>query len=433
MISRTVAPPVKKVITLNIPPVEAVDHLYSTPIFAIGDESEELVKIEITFPAGTGEEKKSLLASAVAAMLTEGAGKYTANQISELKDFYGAKIQTGVGKDNATVSVLCLSSKLRDIFPVFAAIVQSPKFPETEFEAYKERARASLKVNLDRVELQARLLFSERFFGYSKYAENYAPDHFDQLSLQDLNDFYQSNYALADAKIFVSGKGVNDAILLLKEYFADREKSFFEITSENPNPVGGIGFRPKENALQSAIRLGIESLSRNAKEYPAFSLTNTILGGYFGSRLMQNIREDKGYTYGIGTSINHLKDYSYLIASTQVGAEHTRATLREIKREISKLQNEPVGNEELELVQNYVAGLLLRNMDGTFNQAALIKTMITNGLSGDYYNRFLNGIYSVTPDQIMDIAQKHLGFEKFTGAIAGPGYDDNVDQFLSSK
>ncbi|MEM9050990.1 MAG: pitrilysin family protein [Bacteroidota bacterium] len=425
MINRKLPPTVQKVSVLSVPSIEPVDHLFSAPIFAFQDESEELIKIEITFPAGTGKEKKSLLASATAAMVTEGAGDYSSDQISEIKDFYGAKIQTGVGKDNATVSLLSLASKLESIFPVFAAVVQSPNFPEKEFEAYKARAKASLEVNLDRVELQARLLFSEMFFGKSKYAENYSPDDFDQLLISDLEEFHRNNYSLADSKIFISGNRVSYAIDLLKKYLTQGEKKHFRSIEKPSKRTLGINYRPKEDALQSAIRLGIPALTRNSADYPAFSLTNTIFGGYFGSRLMQNIREDKGFTYGIGSSINHLDDLSYLIVATQVGTEHTDATLNEIREEIKKLQNERLDDAELQLVQNYVAGSLLRNMDGTFNQAALIRMMAMNNLDQGYYDRFLNRIYSVTSDQIIEVARNYFSFDEFTGAIVGKGYADN--------
>jgi len=424
MIDRTISPAIQRIEELQIPSLDPADFLHAAPIFAIGDDSEDLVKIEVVFPAGTGEELKPLLATATSAMLLEGTEEYTSPQISELKDFFGATLRTGVSKDHAVLSLLCLKGKLEEIFPVFVSILQCPTFPEKEFGAYKTRAKASLDLNLNKVEIQSRLLFSKLFFGESKYAENYSSNHFDELTITNLKEFHRSNYSMEDAKIFISGARISDAISLLKRYISPAKSTFFSKGDNIYDPVSKIEFKPKVGALQSAIRLGISSINRNSADYPAFSLTSTLLGGYFGSRLMQNIREDKGYTYGIGSSINHLLDMSYLIISTEVGVAHTDATLKEIKIELNKLRSILVDQEELELAQNYMAGTLLKNADGTFAQASLVKMMVLHSLDKDFFKNYLTKIYATKPEQILESARTYLNFDKFTGAVVGKPIDE---------
>lgn len=419
------APDIEKVMELSVPSQKPFDHIYSTPVYAVEDETENLVKIEFVFPAGSGEETKTLLATATSSMLLEGAGKYSSAQISEMKDYYGAKIQAGVGKDVASVTMICLKSNLEELVPLVCAVIQSPHFPEKEFESYKRRTKSSLKVNLEKVEIICRLVFSDLFFGHSKYAERYVPEDFDKIETADLKAFQRRNYRLKDAQVYISGASIEEAISLLKENLeADEsalERKVFSGFSPNPQTK----FLRKEGALQSAIRIGFPAISRHHEDYPAFYLTNTILGGYFGSRLMQNIREDKGYTYGIGSGINHLKDLTYVVISTQVGAKHTEATLKEINQEVERLSVERVPDQELDLVKNYTAGSLLRNFDGTFGQASLLNSMLMHGLSESYYAEFLEKIYAVEPADILTIAQKYFDPQNFTIAIVGEGFTDN--------
>ncbi len=422
---RTIAPAIEKVKELSVPSQEPRDYINGTPVFVVEDEAEELIKIEVVFPAGSGEEIKPLLATATSSMLTEGAGEYSAKQISELKDYYGAKIQTGVGKDLASVTLVCLKSNLEELITIFTAIIQDPTFPEKEFESYKRRTKASLKVNLEKVEIICRLVFSKLFFGDSKYAERFAPDDFDKIERTDLEVFHRENYRLNDARIFISGGNVEKAIALLKQNLKPDKGSVLPKELGAFSPKLKTNFMRKDGALQSAIRAGFPAISRHNEDYPAFYIANTILGGYFGSRLMQNIREDKGYTYGIGSSINQLKDLAYVVISTQVGAKHTDATLKEIHYEVNRLRNESVPVEELELVKNYTAGGLLRSFDGTFSQASLLNTMLMHGLSQSYYEQFLKKIYAISPADILMVAQKYFDPEKFTIAIVGEGFSDN--------
>jgi predicted Zn-dependent peptidase len=120
-----------------------------------------------------------------------------------------------------------------------------------------------------------------------------------------------------------------------------------------------------------------------------------------------------------------LKDLSFLLISTQVGANHTEATLHEIKREIKRLRSEAVPDGELELVKNYTAGTLLRSFDGTFNQASLLKTMHLHELPEAYYTEFLRKIYAVNSDDIMRMAKTYFDPDKFTIAVVGEGFSDN--------
>ena len=429
---RSSAPPINRAENLGTIDTSVSDCLGEIPVFALPAENEALTVIEIVFPAGTSKENKPLQATACSAMLTEGTDKFTSERISEIQDYYGAKIQADIGKDHSSVSLTCLSEHLDLLIPLLGSIAINPSFPEKEFIRYKQRARAALEVNLKKVEIECRLLFSRSFFGSSKYSERFRPEDYDNLERVDLETFFLENFKISQAQVFVAGGAIDRTLSELKKVIKSPVAKIEKYSKIVLNPLRGLATIEREEALQSGIRMGIESLSPTHPDYVPLYMASTILGGYFSSRLMQNIREDKGFTYGIGSTINNLASLSYISISTQVGFEHTEATLYEIKKEIELLRNAIVSKDELDLVKNYVAGILLKNMDGPYRKISLLKQMIQFELNDDYHQLFLKSVYETTSEDILRAAQSYLNPDNFTTAIVGRGFG-NIDSDYSSK
>jgi zinc protease len=140
---------------------------------------------------------------------------------------------------------------------------------------------------------------------------------------------------------------------------------------------------------------------------------NTLLGGFFGSRLMSNIREDKGYTYGIHSYLmNHMHESGWLI-STEAGKDVCEATIAEVYKEMQILRDEPVDEEELLLVRNYMMGGLLGDLDGPFQIIGRWKNIILNNLTEQYFYDSINTIKSITTEELMALANKYLRPEEF--------------------
>src|SRR5690606_38936793 len=144
--------------------------------------------------------------------------------------------------------------------------------------------------------------------------------------------------------------------------------------------AAGLAYEEKENALQSAIRLGARTISRTHADYPALQFVNTLLGGFFGSRLMRNIREEKGYTYSIGSAVATLKHTGFLTIATEVGVDVTNATLVEIEKEINLLKTALATHEEIELVKTYMEGSMLGSLESIFSHADKFKSVLLNDM-----------------------------------------------------
>jgi predicted Zn-dependent peptidase len=184
-------------------------------------------------------------------------------------------------------------------------------------------------------------------------------------------------------------------------------------------PLKGEIIIDKPDAIQSAIRMGARSITRSHADFPGLQVLNCVLGGYFGSRLMANIREDKGYTYGIGSAVVALKDAGYLFIATEVGTEVCSSALEEIEKEINLLQTEPVEEEELNLVRNYMLGSMLGSLENAFSHADKFKNVYFSGLSYAYYENYINTVKNITAEELKKMANTYLQTADFTKVIVG--------------
>ena len=172
-------------------------------------------------------------------------------------------------------------------------------------------------------------------------------------------------------------------------------------------------------AVQSAIRVGKQLLNRTHPAYHQLKITNALLGGFFGSRLMQNIRQDKGYTYGIGSGLVSLVRSGYFFISTQVGVDVRQAALDEIYAELKALRTQPAGKQELEMLRNYLSGNYLRQFDGPFAQAARYKELLVFGLDMSHHQDFLRALKDITSGDIMETAARYLREEEMMEVVVG--------------
>ena len=160
-------------------------------------------------------------------------------------------------------------------------------------------------------------------------------------------------------------------------------------------------------------------ISSTHVDYAGMQVLNTVFGGYFGSRLMSNIREDKGYTYGIGSSVVPLRKEGYFCISSEVGVDVRAAAVNEIYLELKRLRTELVPESELNLVRNYMLGSFQRNIDGPFSLADRFKSILTAGMGYEYYTRYLETIQNITAEELLRLASTHLHEDSLYELVVG--------------
>lgn len=429
ILNRKLQPTLNKIGEIQIPAIQSENLENGLPLFFINVGSQELVKLQISIPAGIIYQNKTLLAFFTNKMLKEGSKNHTAAGIAQIMDYYGAYFETRITRDKAYFNLFCLNKYLEKVLPLVADMLVQPAFSKEEFIVLREQEKQSYQTRMQKVKNRAIREFNAHIFGknhpYGSYAEL---SDYDQIKIEELKKFHQEHYGIQDWNLYVSGYIEDSVKELIHRYFGN-----IPLTHRNPssqikdiqiptvNPE--LFHTHQKGALQTAIKLGKISIQRAHPDYPALSLAQTVLGGYFGSRLMQNIREDKGYTYGISSSIQHFKYASVFSIGSEVGSHVAEAALKEVHTELKRLRTVRVEAEELNLVKNYMSGNLLKSLNGPFALGEMMRMLHEFHLPEDYYSQYTIAIQNTTSEQVLQVAEKYLNEEQMTTVAVGGAFN----------
>jgi len=379
-------------------------------VFWIREGAGEAFKLDLVFPVGTIQDEK-LVAKITSDLLFSGTANKSAQTIHQEIDLLGGFVQTDVAAEEAVVSIYGLVEHFSDLFRLVWEAIQGANFPELEMEETLKFARKQFLLSQEKVNVLARQKFMMELFEGTPFGRPTEIHHFDEIKTNQLIQFHERFYKGKIKQIALIGNVSN-------QEFADVLKTL-QVSISKYKDAPRYSFQPKvtqvhipkEHTVQSAIRIGRLLFNRTHPDYIGFTVLNTILGGYFGSRLMKTIREEKGYTYGIGSGVAQSEQLGYFFISTEVGKEVREEAIKEIRKEIEKLQNELVEYEELEMVHRYMLGELLKNSDGPF--AMMDQFLMVNrfGLDFSYYDRLIETLKEITPNDIRELARKYLSWD----------------------
>jgi zinc protease len=422
MLNRTIAPESKQIDEIDfIEPVkQKLDN--GIPVFTINAGQQELVRIEFIFENVNWNPAKPLQAVAVNHLINNGTAQLTAMEIADKVDYYGAFLQTEYGADQSSVKLYTLNKHLASVLPIIYSILNESVFPDQELGIFIQNQKQSLQVSLQKNDFLARKHFAHALFGDTTYGSNIGADDYDALNHTDLLDYFKAAYKPENCTIIVAGKFEDTEFRILNDiigvnWLNNSPSAINEFTFAHV--AGNELFIEKPDAIQSAIRMGALAITRNHADFPGLQVLNCLLGGYFGSRLMANIREDKGYTYGIGSAVSSLKDAGYFFLATEVGADVCESALVEIEKEIDLLKSEAVGAEELDLVRNYMLGSMLGSLENAFSHADKFKNVYFSGLDYSYYDNYIRTVKTISGEELKALANKYLNTANFTRVVVG--------------
>ncbi|NOU59374.1 M16 family metallopeptidase [Marinifilum caeruleilacunae] len=395
------------------------------PVHVINGGSQEVLKIEFIFDAGIWYQESPLVASMANSMLNEGTSRYKAAEIAEKFDFYGAYIGFSAAKHDASVCLYTLNKYLPETLEITENLIKESTFPQKEFDTILLNKKQRFQIEHQKTNVLAKDEFSALMYGKKHpYSNIFDESEFDKLDIKTVKEFYKSHYTANNCKIIIAGKVDQSVIDQLEKMFGaeawpqknEITKVKHEILLSDENKA----FVCKEDAVQACIRIGRPIFNKTHKDYTTLHLFNLILGGYFGSRLMQNIREDKGYTYGINSIIiSHLKGGHFVIV-TEVGSDVCKDAISEIYKEIKKLRDELISDEELNLVKNYISGEMLRNLDSPFALSESLKGNLAFGLDNSYYQSFIKELKTIDAEKIKALANTYFQEQDLKLVVCGP-------------
>ncbi len=422
MPNRKIAPSIRPIEKLELPPVESIRLDNGMPVYLIDVGTQEALKLELVFFAGRPYEEKQMVARATASLLKEGTRQRDSAQIAEAFDFFGSSLSAPQSLDTANLVVYSLNRHFESILALLSEILAEPAFPEQELMAFIQRNQKSLREDLSKNEVLAYRKITEVIFGESHpYGYNSTPETYGALIREDLIRHFQRCYTVDNSVLFVSGKIDDQVVPLLNRFLGQLDRKGKPVMNAFP----AIPSHPKKihlehpGTVQSAIRIGRHLFDRKHPDFPGLYVLNTVLGGYFGSRLMANIREEKGYTYNIYSLLDTMRFDGSFYIGTEVGKEFTENSLREIYREMEQLCQDPVGEEELTMVRNYLLGSFLSMVDGPFNVADVVKTLVLEDLPLDYFTQLVDATRYTTAKDLLDLSQKYLVPDKMWEVVVG--------------
>lgn len=425
IINRLQTPLVSEITSFNILKADQNVLPNGIPIYTLNTGTADLIKIECMFAAGNWFQQSSLVAFAVNNMLIEGTTHFTSVQIAENSEYYGAYLGYNVDKDNAYVSLFCMRKYLDKVLPILESILKEAMFPEHELELFKSKHKHQFLVDQTKGKNTARMVHNRMLFGnHHPYGYQIMEPDFDALTRNDLINFHKQYYSSNNCKIIASGVVGDQEIKLITKYLGmdkwnDQISSLilpsYIIKTELENKI----YIEQPEAVQSAVRTGKILINKHHPDYAAMALVNCILGGYFGSRLMKTIREEKGYTYGINSMYITFTHAGYLSIVSELGINVTKDGLKEIYAEIEKLRTELMPEEELARVKNYMLGEMVRMFDGTFAQAESLISILEYDMDYSYFHNLIDTIKKANTKMIRDMAFKHLDPATFSEVVVG--------------
>lgn len=420
---RRIQPPVFPVGNPDIPEASVYILDNNVPVFLIESGTEDVVRIEFTFHAGQIKEYLPLLASTTNMMLKEGSEKYTSEELNRVLDFYGAFLHLSLDRDRAGIIIFGLSKHITKILELSHEILFRPRFPEKELNALMRKRLQWFLINREKMQNVAIDQFFESIFGRRHpYGRQAVENDFNTICHPLLKDFHAAHYIPENMAVIIAGKIPHDTTSIINSFFGGVKSEKIYREAGNAVLKGGRKKKvhvEKPGTVQTAIRIGSPTINKRHADYPGLKVLDTVLGGYFGSRLMRNIREDKGYTYGIRSGVSSLDLSGYKFISTETGNEYVNAALEEIYKEIRILQTDPVSAGELEIVRNYMSGEMLRMFDGPFALAEAFKSAWEFGLDNGYYYRLAEKIRTITPDEIKSLANTYYSIDDLYQVTAG--------------
>ena len=406
--------------SVEMPPARLTHAQNGVRIYTLSSDDFEVVRFTFVFKAGSSMQTKPFAASSTANMLGEGSTSLTAQEIAERLDFYGSYFDVNIDRDYSYISFCTLKKFFEPTLAVAREILLHPAFPEREFEVYRQKRKQSLVIERKKVDMQSRELFAEALFGKGHpYGISTPEEEYDNLSTEILREHYQTLYTAENAFVVCSGNIDNDVYAEIEALASELHSGASASVAFPEAKTTHYMEHNVELALQSSVRVGRLLFPRTHPDFVGMQVVAAILGGYFGSRLMQNLREEHGYTYGVMAAMVNFEQEGYLAIATQVAREKRKEAIAEIYNEIERLRHELISEEELQMVKNVMIGEILRILDGPFGIADVTIENIMCGMDNSATEQSVQRIFSITPEEIKHLAEKYLKRDDLVVVVAG--------------
>lgn len=420
MLDRTLPPALRHTLAFHLP--EAVEFATGAApeCLLIASDLHSVLRLDFVFPAGKVTEKHSGVSYFTGTMLEKGTRHRSAQAVSEHLDYYSAHLDVSSGQDRVIVSLYCLSANLGQVLPLVLEILTEPSFPDEELQLAASIYSDDLRVNMEKTSWLATNRIREMVFGHHPYGATATLADVQAIQRDWLNHHFNQHYI--PSHVVVAGSIQDSDLKSLDDFLCRRFPGPGRISTASAAVPEPFLPQPQErqertNAVQCSIRFGRRAIDRSATDYPALLLADHILGGFFGSRLMKNIREEKGLTYGIYSSVQQLEHASMITIGAEVNKENLELALQEIRSEMSGMHSISTG--ELSTARHHFIGSLQNDVTTIFASSEKIRFLRINRLPKDYFADLIGKIDRLTAEEVQAAADRYFNPESFTVTVAG--------------
>jgi zinc protease len=381
---------------------------------------------ELYFRSGNAAaaSRGTALAEMAASMVRTGTAKHSSRELEELLRGLGADLSVSAGQDNSAISFAGLSDHAEPLLQVVNELAREATFPAVEFE--RERRQKLEEVKLERT--QPGFLAGERLrkvlFGSHPYAQiSPTEEQVAAYTRDELQSVYRDFYTPENAVLILVGDFDSAAMQKSAEKVFGNWNGKKPGVSQNPEPPIPKGKRvylvDLPGSVQTQIVCGCHAITRKNPDWIKLGLTNSLYGGAFNSRLVMNIREDKGYTYSPRSGVNALRQYGYFSVSAAVRNDVVAASLTEIFYEIDKLRSLPVPEPELLDAQNYLTGVFSMGLATQSGLLSQISTLALNDLPDDYLETYREKVRALKPEDVLAASRKYFDSPNMQIVVVG--------------
>lgn len=394
------------------------------PLYMLDGADKGVVRFDLLFKGGYAVQNKPLLAMFTNRMLREGAGDFTASEISRRLDYYGAWIDMYSSQNCNHITLYTMSKHFVPLLQVLEEMVKCPRFPLENLDTVKSNNKAYFTINSQKVDV-----VSQRYFEHSLWGDDHPLGHvvcaedYDAITRADIQDYYNRYYGSCNCTMFISGY-VNETMLtaLEKSFGAETWGCKTEcrpVEVAKPSPQFGRCKVSLPGTMQSAVKIGFMVMDSMHPDFCKFRFLCVLLGGYFGSRLMSNVREENGYTYHIEAELDAYGEKNAFMITSETATDNVELLIKEVYNEIERLLTEPVGSAEIELVRNYIMGELCCEYEGQSSKSEVFINTLLSGAGFASVNKYIDEIKTVTPEDLHRLACEYFHKDRMIEIVVG--------------
>jgi len=418
---RKLGPPITEITSVPIPQVSNYQLSNGIEVLEIGGAIQDVIKLEIVFKVGRPFEPKKMVSKATSYLLKEGTADKSSAEIAETIDHYGATLKIINNLDDSRLILYSLSKFFPDVLALVVDLIQHATFPQDELDNYIQNSIQNLQIDLAKDEFIAYRILTEKIFGEQHpYGYNSSEELYLTLTQAEIRQYHKDYFGADNCNVYISGNTTAQTREFLETHLGrleDKRKT----TPKLPLATDETGqfLIKSSNIHQTAIRIGKRLFNRQHEDYAAMFFLSTLLGGYFGSRLMSNLREQKGYTYSIYAGLDDFVYDGYFYISADVGNEFVDDSIKEIRKELDLLRTVRIEKDEVKLVKNYLMGNFLNSLDGPFNQAQVVRSFMSKAGDWQRFSSFIDQIKSMTGENLSAVATKYLDPDSMVTVLVG--------------